>query len=93
MENVPHIPKHIVKSDILPILLREIEGVKADQLNAENMRILGAFVGLREVCREWKDEVEEMVEYNALCLAIWDVGQLGQRRYRVSGGTRAVSGE
>lgn len=50
MENHGNIPKDIVNKDNLPALLREIEGVKVDRPNAKNMRILGAYVGLREMC-------------------------------------------
>jgi len=77
MEALSHIPKDIVNSYILPILLREIEKVKAERPNAENLRILTGYVGLREVCKEWKEKVEDMLEYNALRLSIWDVGQVG----------------
>jgi hypothetical protein len=62
MDPLSHIPKDIVNSFILPILLREIEGVNADRPNAENLRIVHGFVGLREVCKEWKEAVEGMVE-------------------------------
>jgi len=77
MDPFSHIPKDIVNSFILPILLREIEGVNAHRPNAENLRIVGGFVGLREVCKEWKEAVEGMVEYNALRLSFWDAGQAG----------------
>jgi hypothetical protein len=77
MDPLSHIPKDIVNTFILPILLREIEGVNADRPNAENLHIVCGFVGLREVCKEWKEAVEGMVEYNAVRLTIWDAGQVG----------------
>lgn len=77
MEDLPDIPTHILNDNILPILLREIEGVSDDNVHEENMRILASFVGLREVCQHWKDTVEDMVEYHALRLAVWDAGQVG----------------
>lgn len=81
MENVVEIPIYIVNGDILPFVLKDIEGVKVDRPHAENMSILARYVGLREVCKEWKDVVEDMVEYNALRLAIWDAGQVGVTVY------------
>lgn len=77
MADISYIPEHIVNGDIFPILLREIASVKADRPNAENLRILAGFLGLREVCKEWKHVVDDTVEYNALRLAIWDAGQVG----------------
>lgn len=41
--------------------LKEIEGVNEGDVHAENMRILVAFVELREVWKHWKDTEENIV--------------------------------
>lgn len=54
------------------MFLREIEGVDVENTHEENMKILIAFAGLREVCNQRKDRAEDMAEYSALRLVLWD---------------------
>lgn len=51
--------------------------MKANCSSVENMHILVGFVDLKEICKEWKEEVEDMVKYSVLRLLIWGVGQVG----------------
>lgn len=44
--------------------------MKANCPSVENMHILAGFVDLKEICKEWKEEVEDMVKYSVIRLLI-----------------------